>query len=120
MLERFARGWAIAKGGWAVLKMHPKLLVLPVLGTIALLSVIAAIVAPGVILMIASEHAPRPLDGGPGSYALFFAFYFACTSVAVFFNAAQVFCSLEALSGRAPSLRAGLAAAARRLPQILA
>jgi hypothetical protein len=41
------------------------------------------------------------------------------TSISVFLNAALVFCALRALAGETPSVRAGLAAATARLPQIL-
>jgi hypothetical protein len=31
MLQRIGRGWAMTKASWAVLKVHPKLLGLPIL-----------------------------------------------------------------------------------------
>ena len=31
MLERISRGWGIVKASWSVLKLHPKLLLLPIL-----------------------------------------------------------------------------------------
>jgi hypothetical protein len=42
-----------------------------------------------------------------------------CSFIVIFFNAALVFCAMQAFAGRPPSLRAGLATAAGRLPQIL-
>ena len=56
----------------------------------------------------------------PIVYAALFAFYFACTFIIIFFNSALVFCALQSFAGKEPSLRAGLATAAGRLPQILA
>ena len=56
----------------------------------------------------------------PAIYAAYFAFYFVCTFIIVFFNSALVFCALQSFAGKEPSLRAGLATAAGRLPQILA
>jgi hypothetical protein len=56
----------------------------------------------------------------PIVYVALFAFYFACTFIIVFFNAALIFCALQSFAGKEPSLRAGLATAAGRLPQILA
>lgn len=123
MLQRIGRGWGIAKASWAVLKLHPKLLLLPVFSGIAfalLLGLIAASVlagmqSPGVERLV--EHV-KPDQ--PWLYAAFFAVYFACTFVVIFFNAALVFCAMESYAGKQPSLRAGLATAAGRLPQILA
>ena len=55
----------------------------------------------------------------PIVYAVAFVFYFVCSFIVIFFNAALVFCAMQAFAGRPPSLRAGLATAAGRLPQIL-
>ena len=58
--------------------------------------------------------------GAPVGWALLFVFYFACTYIIIFFNAALVFCALQGFAGKEPSLRAGIATAAGRWPQILA
>ena len=125
MFERIRRGWGIAKASWAVLKLHPKLLVLPVLSGIAFLLLIGSIA----VSVFAGAHSQRLLQffkfldqvnfDEPVIYALLFAFYFVASLIVIFFNAALVFCALEAFAGRRPSLRAGLGAATRRLPQIL-
>jgi hypothetical protein len=52
-------------------------------------------------------------------YAVAFVFYFVCSFIVIFFNAALVFCAMQAFAGETPSLRAGLSTAAGRLPQIL-
>jgi ABC-type multidrug transport system fused ATPase/permease subunit len=57
---------------------------------------------------------------GPVAWGLLFAFYFACSFIIIFFNAALIFCALQSFAGKEPSLRAGIATAAGRLPQILA
>jgi hypothetical protein len=127
MFERFARGWGIAKASWSVLKLYPKLLVLPLFSLIAFLALFGAIAlsiyAGGVVRY--SDGFPNGFDiemnlEGPAVYAVFFGIYFVCAFIGIFFNAALVFCTLEALAGREPSLRAGLATAVGRLPQILA
>lgn len=58
----------------------------------------------------------------PIFYVVLFAFYFACSFVVIFFNAAMISCVLQCFDGKEPSVRAGLALAAAvgRLPQILA
>ena len=123
MLQRIGRGWEMAKASWAVLRLHPKLLLLPIFSAIAFLALIAAI---GVSVFAGSKsdyvrHLTDTLrHDEPVVYAAFFAFYFACTFIIVFFNSALVFCALESFAGKEPSLRKGLATAAGRLPQILA
>ena len=62
-------------------------------------------------------HQVNPHD--PIVYAVAFVFYFVCSFIVIFFNAALVFCAMQAFAGGTPSLRAGLSTAAGRLPQIL-
>jgi Family of unknown function (DUF6159) len=126
MFQRFQRGWGIAKASWSVLKLHPKLLVLPALSLVAFLALFGAIAASVYAggLDPHNRYLPTALErvnlNDPSTYVVFFGFYFACALIGIFFNAALVFCTLEALAGRTPSLRAGLATAVGRLPQILA
>ena len=126
MFERIGRGWGIAKASWSVVKTHPKLLVLPIFSGIAFLLLIGSIL----LSVFAGANSPRLhqwLDhlknvkfDDPVVYGLVFVFYFVCSFIVIFFNAALVFCALEAFAGRTPSLRGGLATAVGRLPQILA
>jgi hypothetical protein len=123
MLKRIGRGWGIAKASWAVVKLHPKLLLFPIFSGLAFVALLAAI---GLSVFAGSKNqAVRQLVEGlqpdqPILYVLLFAFYFACTFIIIFFNAALIFCALQSFAGKEPSLRAGLATAAGRLPQILA
>ena len=122
MFERIGRGWGIAKASWAVIKLHPKLLLLPVFSGIAFVALMAAI---GLSVFAGSKsdyvrHLMETQQPDPIVYVALFAFYFACTFIIVFFNAALIFCALQSFAGKEPSLRAGLATAAGRLPQILA
>jgi len=123
MFARISRGWAITKASWSVLKQHPKLMLLPIASSLALFTLLG-IIGGGAFMghkaglfanqLTADEGYPLSL------YAALFAVYFLCTFVIVFFNAAMVFCSLQAFNGEEPSLRRGLATAMSRLPQILA
>jgi len=103
--------------------MHPKLLLFPIFSGLAFIATARDDCRLGVCGCQNRLHpAPwreRPHDA-PLIYAAFFAFYFACTFMIVFFNAALVFCALESSAGKKLSLRTGLATAAGRLPQILA
>jgi hypothetical protein len=123
MFERIGRGWGIAKASWAVVKLHPKLLLLPIFSGIAFILLMAAIgfsVFAGAKSDSIRHFVEQVQPDGPAAWALLFAFYFACTFIIVFFNAALIFCALQSFAGKEPSLRAGLATAAGRLPQILA
>src|SRR5690349_9470567 len=123
MFQRIGRGWEMAKASWSVVKLHPKLLLLPVFSGIAFLALIA-VVGASVFAGAQSDYVRHLGEtvrhDKPVVYAAFFAFYFACTFIIVFFNAALVYCALESFAGKEPSLRKGLATAAGRLPQILA
>jgi hypothetical protein len=123
MLQRIGRGWGMAKASWAVIKLHPKLLLLPIFSGLAFLALISAI-GVSVFAGSKSDYVRHLTDtvrhDEPVVYAALFAFYFVCTFIIVFFNSALVFCALESFAGKEPSLRKGLATAAGRLPQILA
>ena len=98
MLQRIGRGWGMAKASWAVVRLHPKLLLLPIFSAIAFLALIAAIGA-SVFAGSKSDYVRHLTDtlrhDEPVVYAAFFAFYFACTFIIVFFNSALVFCLIE-------------------------
>ena len=123
MFQRIGRGWEMAKASWAVVRLHPKLLLLPIfsgLAFLALISVIGVSVFAGAKSDYVRHLGETVRHDEPIVYAVFFAFYFVCTFIIVFFNSALVYCALESFAGKEPSLRKGLATAAGRLPQILA
>ena len=119
MFKGIRRGFRMAGASWAVLKSHPKLALFPVFSGLAFLGLLAGIgflafSADGTGTLAANFDTSQP-----AAYAIFFGVYFALAFVVIFFNAALVFCSLEAYAGRTPSLSAGLGAASARIPQIL-
>jgi hypothetical protein len=123
MFQRIGRGWDMAKASWAVVKLHPKLLLLPIFSGIAFLALIS-VIGVSVFAGSKSDYVRHLTDtlrhDQPAVYAAYFAFYFACTFIIVFFNSALVFCAMQCFAGKEPSVREGLATAAGRLPQILA
>jgi hypothetical protein len=123
MFERIGRGWGIAKASWAVIKLHPKLLLLPIFSGAAFLVLMAAI-GVSVFAGAKSDYMRHLMESvqpdQPMVWVLLFAFYFVCTFIIIFFNAALIFCALQSFAGKEPSLSAGIATAAGRLPQILA
>ncbi|HEY5828738.1 MAG TPA: hypothetical protein VIV01_10290, partial [Hyphomicrobiaceae bacterium] len=91
MFERIGRGWGIAKASWAVVKLHPKLLLLPVfsgLAFVALMAVIGLSVLAGLGSDTVTHFVEDKKLGAPVGWALLFVFYFACTYIIIFFNAA--------------------------------
>jgi hypothetical protein len=94
--------------------------VFPVCSGIALLGVTAVMVVPtglGAALGVGMNLSDNEIQGIV--YAALFIWYFLCTLVAVFCNAALISFALQSFSGRPPTIGSGFAAAAKRLPQIL-
>jgi hypothetical protein len=125
MAGRIANGWELARQSWSVLLADKKLLVFPLISSIACMLVLASFALP--IAFNIDWHALANSQGqqvnaqfnNPTYYALLFAFYFANYFVVIFFNAALVACVREQFRGGTPSIGFGLSAAATRLPQIL-
>ncbi|AKK25886.1 DUF6159 family protein [Mycobacterium sp. EPa45] len=120
MFESVTRGWGMVKASWGVLKDYPKLAVFPVFSGIALLGVTAVMVIPtgvGAALGVGMNLSDNEIQGIV--YAALFVWYFLCTFVVVFCNAALISCALQSFAGQPPTIGSGFAAAAKRLPQIL-
>jgi hypothetical protein len=118
MFDRIARGWEIVNAAWAVLKLHPKLMLLPLLSGVALLALFALtgfalFQGAGQPVRMNADHAE------PIVYVFLFALYFAMSFIAIFFNAALVYCSLQCFAGREPSISAGVDTALGRFWQIV-
>jgi hypothetical protein len=121
MFASIGRGLNIAMASWTVLKRYPKLAVLPAVSGSAFIVLFALLAGAGFMLdgQPASHLHPQSADGKAALYALVFACYFVFFFIGIFFNAALVFCTLQAFGGHEPSLKQGLATAAGRWPQIL-
>jgi hypothetical protein len=120
MFDWVTRGFSMVGASWRVLKDYPKLAVFPVFSGIALIGVSAVLAIPaglgaavGVELNL-SDNTMQSL----GLVALF-VWYFLCTFVIVFCNAALIACALQSFEGKTPTIGSGFAAAGKRLPQIL-
>lgn len=113
----------MAKASGTVLRAKPSLLAFPVISGIALCLLTATLAVPVLFGAAAgyglglSDNAMAALGG-----IAIFIWYFLCTFVIVFCNAALVSCALQRFDGAVgadPSIGSGFAAAATRLPQIL-
>lgn len=100
---RLKTGWALAMDSLDVLRDHPRLALFP------LLAGIAGAVYVG--LLTGSAYLITGPDAGPASLAVLFLVYLGSTFIASYFTAALTYNTREALEGREPSMRAGLAAA---------
>jgi hypothetical protein len=120
MFDWFTRGWRMARSSWAVLKSHPSLTVFPVISGLALVAVTALLSVP--VLFGAAVGASMQLSDQAMKtygYVALFVWYFVCTFIIVFCNAALISAALQAFSGQQASVGYGMAAAGRRSPQIL-
>lgn len=120
MLETLRRSFAMARTSYALVAEHPRLALLPLLSALAGAVVVASFLLPlwgtGAVERLSAPEGDPMQD--PVVLAGLFAFYFCSYFVVVFFNAALVACTVDAVEGREVRLRAGLSAAADRLPQI--
>lgn len=105
-MGRFARSWALVKASAAVLRSDRKLMVFPLLSTIAALLVVASFALP-----LAYGGALRDLEGNGApawAWPLAFAFYLVQYFIVFFFNAALVAAARVRLDGGTPSVRGAL------------
>lgn len=120
MFESFKRGWSMAGASWSVLKAYPKLALFPVLSGIALIAVSAVLIIPtgaGALAGAGMNLSDKAVESIV--YVALFVWYFLCTFVVVFCNAALISCALQSFAGQPPTIGSGFAAAGKRLPQIL-
>lgn len=122
--DSMANSWAYARQSYDVILKNKRLLLLPVLSSIALVLVLASFLLP----LIASgeisafealfdDNSSEKLT--TGNYITMFMFYYCNYFVIVFFNAALIACATQALRGEEVSLKYGLSMAMKRWWQIV-
>lgn len=123
MAGRIANGWSLAKQSCAVLASDKKLLIFPVISSVACLIVLTSFILP--IVFAIDWQAVKSSNGSqvtakltPAYYALLFAMYLVNYFVVIFFNSALVACVHEQFRGGTPTVGFGFSAALDRLPQI--
>src|SRR5215831_12884664 len=98
MSGRIANGWELAKQSLSVLANDKKLLVFPIISSIACFLVIASFVVPLIFTIdwksVSSSNGQQinVQFNQPAYYAWLFGFYFVNYFVIVFFNSALVAC----------------------------
>lgn len=120
MFTRMRNGWALGMASMQLLIENKKLVLFPLLSSIASLAVVASFVIP-----IVGTTTGRNIfmneepNGDVGRMLVFFLFYFCCYFVTLFFNAALVGVTMMHLDGRPYKLSDGLRIAWDRLSLIL-
>lgn len=120
MFTRLRNGWALGMASFQLLMENKKLVVFPLLSSIAALAVVASFVAPivgtttGRTIFLTDDP-----NAGTGQMVVLFLLYFCCYFVMLFFNAALVGVTMMHLDGRPYKLSDGLRIAWDRLSLIL-
>ena len=120
MFTRLRNGWALAMASLQLLLENKKLIIFPLLSSIAALIVVASFAAPivgtttGRNIFLSEEP-----NAGVGQMLVLFLLYFCCYFVMLFFNAALVGVTMMHLDGRPYKLSDGLRIAWDRMSLIL-
>lgn len=123
MFASISRSWQFAKMSYSMIWIHKRLLVFPVISSIAAVLVMASFILPlwqtGQLvdwLEFLDEETVTQAD--PFMYVTAFLFYFCNYFVIVFFNVGLVSSVMRIMNGGSASVGYGLSFALRRLPQI--
>jgi hypothetical protein len=127
--------WMLMKASFAVIRGNKRLLILPVFSGVCMVLILVSFAAPVVMSNLdvftgAEEvefdagYLAFPAEGAPPVehvrfYGVLFTFYFANYFVIIFFNSALVASAFFWMRDGRPSLSRGMAAAVKRLPQIV-
>jgi hypothetical protein len=124
MFDRISRSFDLARSSWNVLYSDKKLVLFPMVSSLATVIVLLSFAAPLIGLHLAGKIDLNPQNNGGQMpwwfWIVTFAFYFCTYFVIVFCNSALVSCAILHFNGEQPTLGDGFRAAVSRLPQILA
>ena len=123
MFASLSRSWQFAKMSYSMIWIHKRLLLFPVISSIAAALVMASFVLPlwqtGQLvewLQFLDDETVTQTD--PFMYVTAFLFYFCNYFVIVFFNVGLVSSVMRIMNGGSASIGYGLSFALRRFPQI--
>ena len=120
MFERLSRSWQLVKASTAVLQQDRKLILFPLISSMAMLAVLASFAIPVLGWVIFSERSGAGTAVAESTFYLIgFLFYLTQYFVIFFFNAALVGAAMIRLDGGTPSLSDGLRLAASKWTSIL-
>jgi hypothetical protein len=129
MFATLSRSWEFAKISYGIIWDFKRLLVFPLVSTLAAGAVLASFLLPlwttgtleAWLAFVDSENGATATTADQAwMYFTLFAFYFCTYFVITFFNAGLVACAMKVVGGEVPTVGYGMRMAASRLPQILA
>lgn len=117
-MDRIARGWALTKQSWEVLKRDRSLVIFPILSTLFAVLAVIAIWVPA--LLIGGVFEGRQVDQhNPVFWVAGVAMAYVSTFIAIFFNVALAACAARSMRGEDTKVGEGISAAANRIGPIL-
>ena len=117
MFDRFARSWKLAGECLRLLLQDKRLLVLPLLSSLAIVLLTASFAVPLLPALSAHRGGARSLSAL--TYVVLFLFYWLQYAIIFFFNTALVEVAMKRFDGEQASIADGLRRAASLLPVIL-
>jgi hypothetical protein len=115
MFQRIKHGWQLTKKSWAVIREHPSLAKLPLIGGLLALATALVLVVPGLFLINAQADAARAVG-----FVLIAVGSFTASFIVIYHNVILAAAANDALQGREPDIGAARAVARRRAPTIAA
>ena len=112
MFERIRRGWELTKKSWGVVRSHPGLVRLPIMGGVLALVFGAIFAVPGGVLLGRDGASTAAKIGGGVLIAV--GVYLASFFV-IYYNVALAAAADQALQGRPPDLKAARAVSRSRI-----
>lgn len=113
MFARIRQGWELTKKAWSVVRSHPRLAKLPLIGGILALVAAVIIAVPGIILANSESDATRVTG-----YVLIAVGAYLATFIVIYYNVILAAAANDALEGREPDLAAAKSIARHRIPVI--
>jgi len=113
MFTRMKQGWALTKKAWSVVRDHPGLAKLPLIGGILAVVATLLFVGPGVLLAASDPDATRF-----AGYALIAIGSYLASFLVIYYNVILAAAANDALEGREPDVPAARQIAKNRIPTI--
>lgn len=113
MFTRIKQGWQLTKKAWSVVRQHPSLAKLPLIGGVLALIAALVLAGPGVFLASGDQDATRLVG-----YVLIALGSYAASFIVIYYNVILAGAANDALQGREPDVPAARQVAKNRLPTI--
>ena len=118
-MGRFGRSWEITKLTFGVIGKDKEMLLFPLIGSIASLLYIAAILYPAGVLDLLQQGDEAHLDVGVVQYLLLFVLYFGLAFIATFFNVCVVYTTKIRFAGGDATFGESIGYGLKKLPIIV-